>query len=98
MEYRIDYQYMPKGYDRPIDDGEVVGLHATDESGVVILPNVGDYVNISNTADGGQRVSFKGKVRTRYFSYQRITDEKVMCIINIVLQETDDDWRALIKE
>jgi len=50
IKYNIDYQYMPKGPSRPRDDGEVVGVSATDEKGIVIVPNVGDYVHIAHAA------------------------------------------------
>ena len=33
MKYHIDYQHLPNGAGRPIDDGEIVGIDATDESG-----------------------------------------------------------------
>ena len=97
MKYGIDYQYLPKGAGRPIDDGEIVGIHATDESGVVVLPNVGDYVSIDNSVDGGKRSAFAGKVRSRLFNYIRTPDD-VFCHLNIVVEEDDDDWGKLIKE
>jgi hypothetical protein len=98
MQYGIDFQYMAKGDSRPTDDGQIVGISASDASGVVILPQVGDFVQIDNSTDGGQRSSFSGKVRSRLFSYVRISDEEVHCGINIVVEETDDNWGELIKE
>ncbi|CAM5195100.1 hypothetical protein [Alishewanella longhuensis] len=98
IKYGIDYQYLPKDSDRPLDDGEIVGIEATSESGQVILPNVGDYVHIDNSADGGQRSKFSGKVKSRLFNYVRINDDEVFCGVNIVVEETDDDWGKLIKE
>lgn len=99
MKYGIDYQYLPKGAQRPQDHGEIVGIKVTDDEGVVlpILPNVGDYVEIHNAADGGQRSSFSGKVRSRLFRYTRVPNE-VICQVNIVVEETSDDWGKLIKE
>lgn len=97
MKYGIDYQYLPKGAVRPVDDGEIVGIEATDESGVVVLPNVGDYVSIDNSADGGERSVFSGKVRSRLFRYIRTPDD-VFCQVNIVVEEDEDDWGQLIKE
>jgi len=94
MKYIIDYQYMPKDIGRPLDDGEIIGIEANDENDFVLLPNVGDYVTINNSAD---RSSFHGKVRTRLFSYQRLSNDVVHCIVNIVVEETDDDWSQLIK-
>ena len=97
MKYGIDFQYLPKGSSRPIDDGEIVGIEATDESGVVLLPNVGDYVQIDNSADGGERSSISGKVRSRLFRYIRTTND-VFCHVNIVVEEDSDDWGKLVKE
>lgn len=97
MKYGIDFQHLPKGSARPSDDGEIVGIEATDESGVVLLPNVGDYVHIDNSADGGERSSFSGKVRSRLFRYIRTPDD-VFCYVNIVVEEDGDDWGKLIKE
>jgi len=98
MEYSIDYQYMPKNASRPHDDGAVVGIKANSESGLVILPNVGDFVHIDNSADGGERVSFSGEVRSRAFFYTRTSNGKVFCSVNIVVAESDVNWGTLIKE
>jgi len=92
MQYEIDYQYLPKGAVQPRDDGQVVGIKATDKSGIVVLPNVGDFVHIDNSADCRQR----GRVRSRAFFYTRTHDD-VFCYVNIVVEETDDDWGMLIK-
>jgi hypothetical protein len=97
MKYGIDYQFLAKDASRPTDDGEIVGIEATDESGTVILPNLGDFVHIDNSADGVGRSSFSGKVRSRLFTYLRSRDD-VFCSVNIVVEETDDDWGKLIKE
>jgi hypothetical protein len=98
IKYGIDYQYLPKGSSRPQDDGEVVGIEATSDSGQTILPNVGDHVHIDNSMDGGERMMFTGKVRSRLFNYIRMSDGEVFCGVNIVVEETDDDWGKLIKE
>jgi hypothetical protein len=98
MKYSIDYQYIPKGAQRPQDDGEIVGIEASSDGGLVLLPNVGDYVQIDNSADGGNRSSFSGKVRSRLFRYIRVSDDNVFCHVNIVVEETTDDWGLLVKE
>ncbi|WP_321530343.1 hypothetical protein [uncultured Desulfuromonas sp.] len=98
MKYSIDYQYLRKGAARPSDDGEVVGIQADDKNSLVLLPNVGDYVHIDNSTDGGRRADFSGKVKSKLFNYVRISEEKVFCHINIVVEECDDDWGQLIKE
>lgn len=98
MKYGIDYQYLAKGAQRPQDDGETVGIEATGERGIVVLPNVGDYVEVQNGADGKQRSSFTGKVRSRLFRYTRTPAGEVVCQVNIVVEVTSDDWGKLIKE
>ncbi|WP_072929457.1 hypothetical protein [Nissabacter archeti] len=92
--YSYDYQYLPKGHKRPLDDGDVVGCKS-DDNPLVVLPNVGDFVNIDNRLT---RTSFYGRVKSKLFYYVRISDDHVHCSINIVVEETDDDWGALIKE
>ncbi|EHT4047281.1 hypothetical protein ACNI4F_08540 [Enterobacter hormaechei] len=92
--YGYDYQYLPKGSTRPIDDGDIVSC-SSEENPLLLLPNVGDFVSISNDES---RSSFSGIVKTKYFNYIRINDEHVHCIINIVVAESDVDWGSLIKE
>lgn len=102
MKYSIDFQFMPKGSSRPSDDGIVVGIVATDQTGTVFLPNIGDHLNIDNGATHGNLVSFKGRVRSRLFNYARVGehfDDEVFCSVNIVVEEVDDAvFDELIKE
>lgn len=97
MKYGIDFQHLSKGSSRPTDDGEVVGISADDKSGTVLLPAVGDYVTVDNSADGGDRANFSGRVRSRLFRYIR-TSNDVFCQVNIVVEDTADEWGKLIKE
>ena len=100
MKYVIDYQYLPRNAGRPIDDGSVVPIIIESSSGgTVILPSVGDYVQIANGSAEG-RSSFDGKVRSRLFRYIRtgVGDDEVGCVVNIVVEETSDDWGRLVKE
>jgi len=94
MKYYIDYQYMPKGAARPLDEGDVVAMEANDSDGFALIPNVGDFVSIGAT---DEHASFKGRVRSRLFHYQRVTGD-IICAVNIVVEETDADWGNLIKE
>ncbi|VVS91048.1 hypothetical protein [Desulfoluna spongiiphila] len=98
MKYSFDYQYMPKGAARPYDDGVIVGTEIKDPSELVLLPNVGDYVNIENSMEKTKRESFSGKVRSKLFNYTRLANNEIHCGINIVVEETDDDFSKLIKE
>lgn len=98
MKYGIEFQYLAKSSSRPSDDGEVVGITADDKTGTVILPNIGDHVNIDNSLDGGERTSFKGRVKSRFFSYHRLPAD-MFCMVNIVVEEVDQSvFATLIKE
>ncbi|EPN4503203.1 hypothetical protein ACT1UA_004112 [Citrobacter freundii] len=94
--YSYDFQYMRKGQVRPDDDGDIVGCDSEDNP-LLMIPNVGDYVNIANK---GERAQFDGRVKTRLFNYTRISEEHVHCSICIVVEEVDMDsiWGSLIKE
>jgi hypothetical protein len=101
VKYFIDYQHMPAGASRPLDNGNVVPIEANDKNGLVILPDVGDYVHIEFVRGGVE--GFSGKVRSRLFRYFADGEEKkekieTTCTVNIVVEETNDDWGKLIKE
>ncbi len=98
MNYHIDFQYLPKGAPRPIDNGEILPIEITDEAGSGLIPSVGDYVQIDNSLTGcADRASFSGKVRSRLFLYFGSEQENT-CAVNIVVEDTDDDFGMLIKE
>lgn len=98
VKYLIEYQHMPAGSTRPLDDGEIVGIEASDSGDFAVLPNVGDYVSVDNSGDSEEeRPSFSGKVRSRLFRYIR-TEHGLMCLVNIVVEDTKDDWGKLVKE
>lgn len=42
-------------------------------------------------------MGFSGKVRTRFFRYIRSADA-IHCLVNIVIEDTDDDWGGRVKE
>jgi hypothetical protein len=99
VKYWIEYQHMPDGAPRPVDQGEVVAIEVTDKGGFAAVPNVGDFVSIDNSGDRDEgRASFSGKVRSRLFRYIRTSNTDISCLINIVVAETDDEWGALVKE
>src|SRR5690606_643820 len=97
MKYFVDYQYLPKGASRPVDNGEVVPLEISAGADPSLLPNVGDYVHIDNSMFKGARAGFSGKVRSRYFRYI-CSEHEANCAVNIVIEQTDDDFSALVKE
>jgi hypothetical protein len=98
MKYFIDYQHMPRGAERPLDNGSVVPIEANDKNGLVVLPDVGDYVSIQFAR--GEAEGFDGKVRSRLFRYiaDSTNEIETSCVVNIVVEDTDDDWGKLIKE
>jgi hypothetical protein len=95
MHYKIDYQFMSEKATRPYDGGTAVGIEATDRGGLVVLPNVGDFVNVDVRSKGAE---FRGKVASRYFTYHEAGGE-IICIVNIVVAEApSQDWGKLLKE
>ena len=95
MKYVADFQYLPEGSARPIDDGEAMPIE-TDDTGFALLPNVGDYVQLIQHSD--DYTKFSGRVASRLFTYIRTRDDEIHCSVNIVVEETDADWGKLIKE
>jgi hypothetical protein len=93
MQISVNYQYSPAPGVRPIDEGVAVDIQLNDAGGsFAFIPNVGDYVQISPLKEGDP--SFAGKVRSRYFVYIAA----MHCHVNIVVEETTDDFGLLIKE
>jgi hypothetical protein len=97
MNYSVNYQYRPKGKNRPNDDGELVPIKITDITNLVLLPNIGDYVRIGATVS--EDASIAGRVASRYFRYLEVADGSVYCHVNIVIDECDEGvFEKLIKE
>lgn len=99
MKYGVNYQFYPteNPHGRPLDDGAALWDHPAKDDELVLLPNVGDYVQIDRSNAGGR--SFSGRVKTKLFRYIVAADGAQWCHINIVVAESDDDdWGAVIKE
>jgi hypothetical protein len=95
MKYSVNYQYRPKGKLRPVDNGQLVPIEITEATKVVLLPNIGDHVLIGATV---ACEAVQGRVASRLFSYQEITDHEIFCHVNIVLDECDEGvWEQLSK-
>jgi hypothetical protein len=88
VNFKLEFQYKPAGYQRPLDyvqDDEFVAEH--DE--LVPIPAVGDSVSY---LEDGKVVA--RKVKTRHFSYQA-----GWCIVNIVVTDMpDEEMAARLKE
>jgi hypothetical protein len=89
MNYSVQFQYLSKG-GSPVDHPAQSDF-ATDDRGFGLIPDVGDYVEIEPLANSEQAARFAGKVRNRLFTYF----DKDQCNINIVVEETDHDWKLL---
>lgn len=98
MKYSINYQFMPIGASRPLDDGEIISIELNDMNNFGLIPNVGDYINIQNQ-EINSSVLTSGQVKSKYFNYIKNPID-TYCLINIVVQEIPDDevWGRLIKE
>lgn len=97
MKYSVNYQYRPNGKTRPSDNGTLVPIEIDDTTNLVLLPKIGDHVHIGASKTGES--STQGRVASRFFMYQEMTDGNVHCHVNIVIEECDGSvFAQLIKE
>ena len=96
MKYYVEFQPLPKGAKRPLDDGQSSAAHSFEgPEGIALLPNIGDHVHLTKTQARRDFASFSGRVKSRLFVY--VGNES--CAINIVVEEVpDSDFAALVKE
>lgn len=81
---------------------EVAALKSPEEAASTIAINADalitcdrDFSRIDNSGDSEEeRPSFADKVRSRLFRYIR-TEHGLMCLVNIVIEDTKDDWGKL---
>lgn len=98
MRYYLNFQQLPKGASRPEDNGRTVILDIQ-KDGHALLPNVGDFVSMDNSTTKDKISEVHGRVKSRVFFYLGSSDTvEGACSINIVVEETADDWGLLIKE
>lgn len=88
MKYYVNFQQMGAN-GRPIDHPSSADFE-TDDSGMI--PNVGDFVQVE-PIDQPDAPRYSSRVKSRLFRYMAQS-----CGINIVVEDTEDDWGALIKE
>jgi hypothetical protein len=103
IKFSVQYQPLRKGVSRPEDWGSTHGYELDAEESAPLLPNVGDYVSLVPMSTEHSADAFHGKVRSRLFSqFTRMAADgstaEVFVSVNIVVEETDDDWGKLIKE
>ena len=81
MQHRVRFQYRPKGSARPLDYEQ--GFDLTTDDGPVLLPSIGDHVEV-------QGYEMDGVVDNRTFIYLTIGGQK-QCLITVVLTDNDID-------
>jgi hypothetical protein len=86
VKYAIDFRYLPKGADRPIDNTNPVDVQV-DETQFALIPAVGDLVDMPGDGPSMRNVPLKGRVRSRMFRYVL-----GFCYITIVVEDTDESW------
>jgi len=88
MKYGIDYRFLPKGAEKPVDNTTMtrpVDIEV-DETQFTLIPAVGDYVDLPGE-DDIRHVPLLGRVKSRCFRYVL-----GYCYVTIVVEETDADW------
>ncbi|KHJ69256.1 hypothetical protein QU24_04865 [Pantoea rodasii] len=98
ITYHVDYQYKLPGDDRPVASGSVMRSSA-EETLVMFLPAEGDFVEINgNPTHDDTLKSFRGRVVSRLFRYERQSETEVFCHINIIVEECGQDFTRLVSE
>lgn len=98
ITYSIDYQYKQKNCVRPSASGNVI-RSSGEETPVMFIPAVGDYVEIGGNPECDKSLtSFRGVVISRFYRYQRVSDDEVFCHINIIVEESLQDFGILVIE
>jgi hypothetical protein len=94
MRHTVQFQFRPKGSSRPLDESQDFDLP---EDQPLNLPAVGDHVYLSGHSWGREAALM---VESRLFSYISLdaSAERVTCMINIVLTESETDFGLLLKE
>jgi hypothetical protein len=86
VKYAIDFRYLPKGADKPVDNTNPVDVQV-DESQFALIPAVGDYVDMPGDGPTLRNVPLKGRVRSRMFRYVL-----GFCYVTVVVEDTDESW------
>lgn len=98
ITYQIDFQFKKKESDMPVAAGNVITTSG-DETPMMLIPAVGDFVQIGGNPEENENVSiFQGVVLTRVFRYERQSGNDVYCHINIVVEESPQNFAFLIQE
>jgi hypothetical protein len=91
VKYAIDFRYLPKGADKPIDNTNPVDVQV-DETQFALIPAVGDHVDMPGDGPAMRNVPLKGRVRSRMFRYVL-----GVCYVTVVVEDSDEGWAKLGK-
>jgi len=91
VKYGIDFRYLPKGAETPVDNTTPVDVQV-DETQFALIPTVGDFVDMPGDNQSLRNVPVKGRVRSRLFRYVL-----GYCYVTIVVEDTDESWSKLGK-
>ncbi|MBK5017215.1 hypothetical protein [Pantoea sp. S62] len=98
ITYSIDFQYKPRGNEKPVPAGNVISSSG-EETPVMFIPGVGDFVEIGgDPAKDGSLSSFRGVVVSRFFRYDRQSDSEVFCHVNVIVEESFQNFSHLVHE
>ncbi|WP_128598898.1 hypothetical protein [Pantoea rodasii] len=98
ITYSIDFQYKRRGEETPIPEGSVISTSG-EETPVMFIPSVGDFVEIGGNPDEDNRLSsFRGVVVSRYFRYDRQSEHEVFCHVNIIVEESFQNFGNLVRD
>ncbi|HTO41369.1 MAG TPA: hypothetical protein VL026_10370 [Rhizomicrobium sp.] len=92
MKYGIDFRYLAKGAEAPVDNTTPVDVQV-DETQFALIPAVGDFVDMPGDSQGMRNVPVKGRVRSRLFRYVL-----GYCYVTIIVEDTDESWAKLGKK
>ncbi|WP_205954653.1 hypothetical protein [Pantoea stewartii] len=98
ITYSIDFQYKMRGSEKPVSAGNVI-RSSGEETPVMFIPCVGDFVEIGgNPTDDSSLSSFRGVVISRFFRYDRQSESEVFCHVNLIVEETFQNFGYLVQE
>lgn len=65
----------------------------------MFIPDVGDFVEIGgNPSMDGSLSSFRGVVISRFFRYDRQSDSEVFCHVNLIVEESFQNFGHLVQD
>jgi hypothetical protein len=98
ITYSIDFQYKRRGEETPTPAESVIQTSG-EETPVMFIPSVGDYVEIGGNPEENEELSsFRGVVISRFFRYDRQSEYEVFCHVNILVEESFQNFGHLVQD